>query len=306
MKKEIRTTAAAVLCGSFLLYGDVVTFNSPGSWATLRTDKIVAKMQIDTAKVEKKKIKLNLISSDDGKEKNVSSKLYNVNDYSQEFELAELKTGILGGKKFLKIKWEIPGTKKAGETDPFGIVKLEDGEESADLISAKAAGGPITAADLKGSLSDADFTSLSSSGFCVVWSDKALGIVFKKSGLPEGVLFCIDGKNGKNAFLSFPDRMIRYYTAKDSLKNYYFKRKIASDKISYDEKAWHSEISKSADADIAVVTVPWSDLGMLPFDNRVIGFSAFALDEKGEAVSSFPAKAEREIPGTWASLKFVK
>jgi hypothetical protein len=289
---------------SMALNAQTVTFNTPSAGMTVREQNIVATSQIDTSKLKGKKIKITLARFDGKKETVIKSGQYAVNDYSQKFELGSIKDANIGGSEFLRVKWEVPQTDMKGVIEPIGVSVL-DSTSAKISLQAKKVTCEMNLAGVKAALSNDDWVALDQSQFAIVWNDKALGFLVKKGSDTNAVQLCIDGKNGKNAFLSFPDRMITYIPAKDSLVANYVKRRVDQDGIKYLPQQWENEIKKSAEGELVLVTVPWFDLGMIPFDERVIGFSVFRLDAQEAAVNAFPATAKKEIPGTWGNLKIV-
>ena len=78
------------------------------------------------------------------------------------------------------------------------------------------------------------------------------------------ICFAFDGKNGKNAFLSYPDRIISYIPAKDSLNTIHYKRDVKEDTLRYTDKLWQSEIKKEIIGEKVVISMPWADIGVIP------------------------------------------
>lgn len=287
-----------------VVFGQAVTFHSPVPWITLRENKIIAKTLIDTAEVKTNSVKLTLSKVINGKKVHIASKKFKSKDYSQELELATIDDKVIGGKDFLRIDWKVLGTDKKGIIFPFGVVEIGEVTED-DAIKCKKFSGKLEADAVKGQLQDKDFLTVGNLMFCPVWNDKNLGLVCKKLKGTESISFTIDGKNGKNAFLAFSDRIVTYYPKADSLYSVSYRRGVAEDSIQYNERKWAQEVKKEVKEDLVLITVPWHDIGMLASDGRIFGFGIFAKISEKESVA-FPETAKKEIPGTWGNVVLVK
>ena len=289
---------------SSVVFGQAVTFHSPLPWITLRNNKIIAKTLIDTAEVKTNTVKLTLSKVINGKKATIASKKFKSKDYSQELELATINEKIIGGKDFLLIDWEVLGTDKKGIIFPFGLAEIGEVSEN-DAIKCKKFSGKFQADAVKSQLQDNDFLMVGNSMICLVWNAEKIGIVCKKLKENESISFAVDGKNGKNAFLAFSDRIVTYYPKTDSLYPVSYKRGVAEESIQYTERKWAQEINKEVKEDLVLITVPWHEIGMLASEGRIFGFSVFAsVSEKESAV--FPETAKKEIPGTWGNVVLVK
>jgi hypothetical protein len=136
----------------------------------------------------------------------------------------------------------------------------------------------------------------------MIWNAKSFVVIGKKVKSKNSIKFTFDCKNGKNAFLSFPDRILSYNLSNDSLTTQYYERVAVSDTVSYMVKIWNTEVKVYSDEKQFMVVVPWYDLGMLPADDRVIGFAAFITDEKAKVTAAYPEKAKMLIPGSWSNV----
>ncbi len=286
-------------------YGDIVTFNSPGQWVTERSDNIVLKVQLDTSKIPQKKVSVVLSKVEAGKKKVVATKTFKVSDYSQEFALGSAGTNLLGGKDFLKVEWSIPGTKDKGSLFPVGIVNIDKLGKMEPLHASKVS-APVDANNVAALASAAKFTGVKGNEFALFWSPTTLAIVCKKGQGNSILRFAFDGKNGKNAFIAYSDRVIELFTAKDSLNSFLHNRLALTDSISYPVKAWQNDSKTFSTKDFIVLNVPMYDIGLVGQDERVIGFSAYAVDDKGAPLAAYPEKAKLLMPGSWSSVVFDK
>jgi hypothetical protein len=306
--KALQAGLAGVICAAWFAgsaCADIVTFNSPGQWTTERSDVIVLKVQLDTAKIPKKKIAVSLYKVEAGKKKLVVTKPFKVNDYSQEFNLGSVGTSLLGGKDYLKIEWAITGAKDKGSLFPVGIVNLDKIPAIAPLHAAKVQ-APVDENSAASLAAGAKFTSVNNCEFALFWSTNALSVVLKKGQSKSTLKLAFDGKNGKNAFISYPDRIVELNLAKDSMSTVLYERVALSDSVNFPVKDWKSEVKKTTGKEFTIFTIPWYDIGLVAQDERVLGFAAFVTDEKSAPVAAYPAAAKFLMPGSWSSIVLDK
>ncbi len=295
-KSVLGLFCALCFCGSAM--SQSVSFNSPGQWITQRNDNVVAKVQLDTSKIPQKKIDFVLSKVEAGKKKAIATKSFKVTDYTQEFNLGSASSACLGGKDFLRIDWSIPGTKDKGTLMPFGIVNLDKMPKGEQLHIAKIK-DEVTDKNFATVAATAKLVNVKGTQFGLVWGPKALTIVVAKGASKDAVKFAIDGKNGKNAFLSHPDRTVELFQANDSLATVLAERASINDTLNYAIVGWQNEIKKYSDSKFVVIVVPWFDLGLIANDDRIFGFAAFVADDKNKVLAASPEKAQYFIPGTW-------
>jgi len=118
--------------------------------------------------------------------------------------------------------------------------------------------------------------------------------------------FALDGKNGKNAYISYPDRIIVYAPSKDSVYGIHYNRDMRNDSLIYIPKDWETGITKSKIDGKVVIKAPWYQTGIIPFEDRTIGFGAFALNSTSAQTAAVPSGAKYFIPGTWGDLLLKK
>jgi hypothetical protein len=287
------------------VWAQVITFNSPTPWLTLRNDSIVVKAQLDTSKYPKKKITLTAMRVDGGKKKQITSKTFTVSDFTQDFALGLAGASLLGGRDFLKIVWNVTGTKDSGVCSPIGVVTIEKLAKTDSMHAAKKA-GEIDIKNTASVVQGLKFVKIKDKEVAFAWTPNALVIVSKKSASQAALRFVFDGKNGKNAFVAFSDKMIEYYPAKDSVYSYVNERSYG-DSITYKQKPWVTELTKASDKDISVIKIPWYDLGIgKPFDGRTTGCAVFLLSDKATVLAAYPERAMAFIPGSWGNLTLDK
>lgn len=281
----------------------VVTFSDPSDWMTQPSDTIVMKTQLDTAQIESGKVDLTLYLVEDGKSKRLARKTFAADDFSKEYRLGVVKRTVVGGYDYLKVDWSIPGSKKQGVCQPFGVVNL-DKLPSAEPVAAKRVADGLSGEELVKALTGNGSAELGGMTYSVGWNADALW--FACTG-GEGVLEVIlDGKNGKNAYLSYPDRVLHLVPAADSAYVYHYKRALKDEAITYTETVWHSDMVRESVGGHVVVGLKWYDTGIIPEDNRTFGFGAFATDRDGVVKASLWKGSSRVVPGTWGDMKLVK
>ena len=290
-------------------YSQIVSFNSPISWVTQRNDSITVRCQIDTAQLKGKSrfaITVNLVN-EKAKKKQLARKSFKVTDYSGEFAMGPVGTVLTGGFSYIKIDWSIPGTDHKGYLSPIGVVALDKLTPPPLTKVVKAQDG-ADAAGVAGAIKESDFQSIGQEKIAFAWNKEALNIVLLKQRKPSaGVIrIALDGKNGKNAFLSFADRVVNFKPSGDSLWGQHYGRAMAGDTLKYDTKPWPNEMKKTAAGDKIVIRVPWYDSGIIPFGERKFGIGIMTFDEKNKQTAALPSKADFYLPGTWGDFELAK
>jgi hypothetical protein len=213
---------------------------------------------------------------------------------------------LAGGRSYIKIDWSIPDvTNGKGSLLPIGIAALDKLPKNEAIAVPRLKEG-VDMAAVASSVQAGDFRALGVLKFAFAWNKDALYIVLEKKAMPGDVRFAFDGKNGKNAFLSFADRVVMYQPDKDSLRETHFSRVMAGDTLKYNQKAWPNELTKSASGDKTIIRVPWYDVGIIPFEERRMGMGIMAFDAKGQQTAALPPKADFFLPGTWCDLLLAK
>jgi hypothetical protein len=298
--------AACMVFGAAGAYGQIIAFNGPMPWITQRNDSITVRAQIDTAQLKKNKV-INLsavLVNDRGQKSVLARKTFPVTDYSGEFALGAVKKNLVGGRSYIRIDWSLPAAAGGkGALEPIGIAALDRLPAPAVIAvpRLKEGAGP----DVSG-LKDSDYRTVGRTRFALGWNDGALFIVIVKGQAAGSVRFAIDGKNGKNAFLSFADRVVMYGPGKESLTGAHFSREMRDGRLTYAEKPWPNEITKSVADDRVVIRVPWSDAGLIPFAERRLGMGIAAFDARGGQTAACPAGADFFLPATWCDVVLAK
>ncbi len=298
--------AAGVVALATGAQGQAITFNGPSAWVTQRNDSITVRAQLDTAQLKKKEvvISVDLVS---GKKsvKSLAKKSFKVQDIAGDFAVGPVKQSLVGGTSFIRIGWSIPGTDNKGILAPLGIVSL-DKLPPPPVVSVARVSDGADAAAIAAAVKDVDFKTVANVKLALVWNKGALGIVVAAGKMPGTVRFSVDAKNGKNAFLSFADRVVMYDAEKDSVWGVHFSRELSADSIAYTQKPWPNEFKKGVAGDKVVIMVPWYDTGVIPFEERVIGLGITVFGANGAQTAALPAAASFYLPGTWGDYQLGK
>ncbi len=289
-------------------FSQIITFNGPMPWVTQRNDSITVRAQVDTGQIKKKEFTVSIdLVNDRGREESLAKKSFPINDYTVEFPVGALKQHLVGGRSFIKIDWSISETANKGSIAPIGIVAL-DNLPQAQLLTVLHAAEGVDPAGIASALKEDDFKTAGSANFAFAWNKGAFYVVVRKAGNPAAgaVRFAFDGKNGKNAFLSFADRVVTYDAEKDSLFGLHYSQQLSGDTLKYSEKPWPNELTKTAVNDKIVIRVPWYDIGIVPFDGRRFGLGIVTFDAAGVQMDALPKNADFYDPGTWCDVELAK
>jgi len=282
-----------------------VMFNDPSEWMTHRQSTFRVKTQVDTAEVGGKQIGMTLYSVVNGRRQTLGRGQFEADDFTKEVELGELNKNVIGGHDYLSIEWDVRGGDKEGVCEPVGVVVLEKLPKHAPVVARDITtdGEPAKAA---AALKDDEFHTVGGQSFVTGWDEEALWLVFKRSDSENTLELAFDGKNGKNAFVAYADRFVRYVPSVDSVHALHYTRSFKDDEIVYEEAAWHHETIISSEGEYMVVGLRWHDLGVIPQDNRTVGFGAFELGADEKETASLHEGSRRTVPGTWGNLRLEK
>lgn len=279
-----------------------VSFSSPVPWVTQRNDTISVKAQVDTAQLKQKSLTFKLSQVSNGKKKEIASKKVTVNDVSVDVSFGAIKKQLLGGDEYLQVEWAVPGGNDKGVVEPFGIVSESVYKGLAPVTAAKVK----TADDLSQFKGD-QFQTLGDIKIAAGWNMDACFFAIKKGADSKSIVKCaFDGKNGKSAFASYPDRIAIYNAQKDEVSAIHYVREMKADSLKFNENKWVNTITKKQQGDLVIITIPWSDVGVIPFEERTVGFALFAQNADGKVSQSIPSGAKVFIPGTWTNLLLAK
>lgn len=286
-------------------FSQAISFNTPLPWVSLRNDTIIVRAQLDTASLKNKQLSIALAIVKNGKRSIIASKVFPVKDPAGEFSFGAIKKKLVGGEEFLRIEWTVKGSEDKGFVEPIGIADLTP-FITTDTVQAKHVSDDMTAKDVVAAVGD-NFQQTGKAAYSFAWNKSAVFAVLKKGTTDDTVKFTFDGKTGKNAFLSYPDRFV-VASLSDSIivKGVHYQRDIKKDSLVYTAEEWRNEITHEVVGDKVVVRIPWYDTGMIPFEERTIGFGVFVVSAKGKSVAALPAAAQVFIPATWGVMLLQK
>ncbi len=304
MNRSIIKAAFVCVTSVSAILAQAVSFSSPASWITQRNDTVFIRAQLDTALIKKKAVSVSLLQVNEGKKKVIAKKDLKITDNVMELFFAKVGKDLVGGKEFLRLEWALADNSEKGTIEPIGILDLKKVQKS-DTVKALRVQDGVEAKSVADMIKAEQTKKIGSVEFGTAWNKNALFIVMKKGQDNSLISFAFDGKNGKNAFLSYPDRIISYIPAKDSLNTTHYNRDIKVDTLRYTDKLWQSEIKKETVVEKVVISMPWSDIGVIPFEERMVGMAVFAQQD-GKIMTAIPQNAQFYIPGTWGDLFLQK
>ncbi len=304
MNRSIIKAALVCVTSVSAIWAQAVSFSSPASWITQRNDTVFIRAQLDTALIKKKAVSVSLFQVNEGKKKVIAKKDLKITDNVMELMFARVGKDLVGGKEFLRLEWALADNGEKGVIEPIGILDLNKVQKG-DTIKALRVQDGAEASSVANIIKAEQFRKVGSVEFGTAWNKNTLFIVMKKVQDNSIISFAFDGKNGKNAFLSYPDRVISYLPARDSLSTTHYNREIKGDTLKYTEKLWHSETKKETIGEKVVISMSWADIGVIPFEERMVGIGVFAQQD-GKVKASVPQNAQFYIPGTWGDIFLQK
>ncbi len=278
----------AALCGIALsITAAEIAFNTPVRWGTVRSSDVVASFVVDSSLINSD-MKLTLVQNVDGKEKVVSQKNITLKEPNNEHSFSVARP-VPGGTDYHSIKWEVNG--KKGRITPFGIAPVSNGIDPKAISAVKSSGEITTETFSK--ISGLSSTKVGKNEVSLAWTSSALAVIVKGSGT---VSVALDPSNSKGSFLAFSNRTALIDFDSKSMKYNFFEREITDNSISYSEQPWSGEMNGEVKDGIAVITIPWYEIGTKPFIGRQMGI----LVKSGDAL--YPETAIEETPATWGNF----
>lgn len=298
---------SALIIAGFLqsTSAQLISFSSPIPWVTLRSDTITVRAQVDTAQLKNKNLTLSLVAVKAGKTTSIATKKFKLTSTSDEFSMGTINRSLLGGEEYLRLNWSISGIDEKGTLEPIGIVDLNKMPKTAVVATQHVADGSDKKA-VAGLVVDAQFKMVGGIACAPAWNKEAFFLVVKKSDVTDTVKVLFDGKSGKNAFLSYPDRVVACAVATDSVWGMHYNRAVQKNELSYIPEMWNNSITSEVVGDKIVIAVPWYDIGIIPFEERTISAGLFAIGGDGKNCTALPESAKYAVPGTWGELLLQK
>jgi len=286
-----------------------VVITSPVEWSTLRSDSVYVSLQVDTASLPKGAIDFKVVKRSGARSSVLLSRSVKVDDAAVDLFLGRVNGAPIGGGDFLSIEWSVPGSALKGVVEPIGVALLK-GSVSAENKWVPAV-PPLSAVRLKDGLSGNDAAealaalqgfSAGGANFAAGWNASGLFLYFTPTSSVPAAEFALDLKYGANAFTAWADRFVTV-GADSAYGIRASKRSVEKDGLKVEESPWgdaKSIVLTNTGAG-RMVMLEWSEMGVLPFDGRNIGFAVFV---KGKG-AAYPAGAARSIPGTWGGISLA-
>jgi len=303
----LRSVAVLIAATGFVMstQAQAISFNAPLPWVTLRNDSLTVRAQVDTATLKGKEISLSLLSVANGKTSSIATKKVKLSEPSSEFSFGKINKTLVGGDSYLKVTWAIKGTEEKGEIEPVGIADLSV-IKAADALKAVRVGDNAAASEIAAKVKNG-MMKTGNVSFGLAWNKNKFSIVVGKGTAGDSLVVALDGKCGKNAFLSYPDRMVEIvFGEKVTVDGFHYERSVKENRMSYERNEWQNEITSEVSGDVTVISMPWYDSGIIPFEDRTIGAAVFTAKNGATAATATPASAERLVPATWGVILLQK
>ncbi|MDG5813716.1 hypothetical protein QA601_01370 [Chitinispirillales bacterium ANBcel5] len=284
-----------------------VLINSPLPWMTLRNDSLMVRLQADTAQLPQNQITFSVKHHSPGRASQLMSNTVTMDDYSGEFLIGMLGRAQLGGDQWLSIEWNVPGTEKNDRLGPVGIADLNL-LESKRINKALRVDDDSKLNDVVSFAKDSTLLEKNDAGVSLAWNTNALFLMIHKSEVSGKELkLGFDPKCGKYAFLAWADRFISYSTETDSVLGTHYRRSYDDEEgLQYQKRVWGENIEQISNEEMVFVSIPWDELGLIPFEERVLGFAVFEYDSNQNLSVSLPQSAQKQVPGTWGEFILQK
>lgn len=278
----------AALCGIALTAATAnVAFNSPTMWGTVRENSVKASFIADSSLIGSV-MKLTLSETVDGTERVVAKKSLTLNELSTEYSFT-VKKPVPGGEDFHSLSWEVG--EYNGVVEPFAIAPVMNNIDP-KAISAVKTSSSVTADNYKTVQGIKTFT-VGSSEVSLVWTPSSLFMVV--TGGSE-VKIALDPANMKGGFRAFSQREVVVNLEKGSAEYNFYEREARTAGIHYQKNSWKGDMKTTVENKVAVVEIPWYEIGSKPFAGRQIG----VLVESGD--DRFPGNSITNAPATWGNF----
>ncbi len=305
MKSRVLIFSLVVMGMFFSASSFDISFSAPAQWMTLRDGEVVVRFHADTSMLPDNQVVFSLHNHTENSERRLSTKTVTVDGYTGEYTIGTVEDAFIGGSQWLVIQWRVPGTDFKGTLGPLGIADLERiGSER--IAGAKRFENELSDSEIMAAFGDDHFITVGGVKVALGWNDRSLFVAYDKHNSAGELQLAFDLKCGKSAFLSWADRFLVYNAEKESVSGVHYRRKIRDEKVEYAERSWGQGIITSSGENILLVSIPWDEMGVIAFQERVIGLAAFSFDQNGAAKINLPSSALKYAPGTWGDFILEK
>ncbi len=278
----------ATLCGVALSISAAdIAFNSPISWGTVRSNDVTTSFIVDSALIGSP-ITLTLSENVDGKKTTVLSKKIIVESINNEFTFPVSKP-VPGGTGYHSISWKV--NDESGEIAPFGIAPVSNKIDK-NAIPVIQTSEEVTAASHK-TLKGTSPVTLDNNSVAFAWNPKSLSVLVTGTGK---VTVALDPSNSKGSFIAYANRSVTVDFDKSSINYGYYTRELSKSKILFSKKEWSGDMKGSITEGVAIISIPWYELGAKPFTGRQMGVLIKNED------SFVPQTAIPFAPATWGNF----
>jgi len=279
----IKSVGTAICGAALTISAATVAFNSPVQWRSVRTSDVPVFFLADST-VAGSTMTLTLVENSDGRV--VEKKQLTVVEGGNSDTLT-VANPLDDGKAFYSLKWSVGD--EEGVLAPLSVSPVEDGVDSLAL-AVPTVNDEIT---LTNATSSEPLFSSDEASVRMSWNPSSLVIVVESQ---KNVSLSIDPANLKGGFLSYSNRSITVDFSTETTTFSYSTRSLSDDGIAYETEQWNGDLSSEISDNVAVITIPWYDLGIKPFAGRQIGFLI-----NGESVS-YPENSSIYAPSTWGNI----
>lgn len=272
------------ICGAALtISAATVAFNSPVQWRSVRTNDVPVFFLADST-VAGSIMTLTLVENSSGRV--VESKRITVVEGGNTDTL-KVVNPFTDGDSFYSLKWSIG--EESGVLAPFSVTPVDGGIDSLALAVPTA----NEEATFENASNAEPIFSSNETSIRMTWNPTSLVVVVESD---EKVSLSIDPANLKGGFLSYSDRSIAIDFENETTSFTYNTRSLGENGIAYEEESWDGDLKSEIKENVAIITIPWYDLGVKAFAGRQIGFLV-----NGESVS-FPEGSSENAPATWGNI----
>ncbi len=272
------------ICGAALtISAATVAFNSPVQWRSVRTNEVPVFFLADST-VAGSTMTLTLVENNSGRV--IKRNRVTVAEGGNT-DTITVANPFTDGDNYYSLKWSVG--EEAGVLAPFSVTPVEGGIDPLAL-AVPTANEETTFENATNAepIFSSDETSVHMS-----WNPSSLVLVVKSD---EKISISIDPANLKGGFLSYSDRSIDVDFESEETTFYYSTRSFSENGIVYEDQAWSGDLSSEMNEGVAIITIPWYDLGVKAFSGRQLGFLI-----NGKSIA-FPEGSSEHAPATWGNI----
>ncbi len=272
------------ICGAALtISAATVAFNSPVQWRSVRTNDVPVFFLADST-VAGSTMTLTLVENNNGRV--IKRKRVTVAEGGNT-DTIRVANPFTDGENYYSLKWSVG--EESGVLAPFSVTPIDGGiDPNALAVSTANEETTFENATNTEPVFSSDETSVRMS-----WNPTSLVLVVKSD---ENVSISIDPANLKGGFLSYSDRSVDVDFESEETTFSYNTRSFSENGIVYEAQSWSGDLTSEVKEDVAIITIPWYDLGVKAFAGRQLGILI-----NGESIA-FPEGSSENSPATWGNI----